>query len=128
MRSLASTVALALLGSVLAAGAEAQQAPARESHILVYGDDACPPSTSDEIVVCARRPEEERYRIPPPLRRGDRRTERSWTSAAAELEEIQRETRPDGCSVVGSWGQSGCTQAMIRQWRAERRARARDRR
>jgi hypothetical protein len=44
-----------------------------------------------------------------------------------ELEEVQRDTRPDSCSVVGSWGQSGCTQQMFRQWRADRRERARER-
>lgn len=37
--------------------------------VLVYGSDPCPKSTNpDEIVVCARRPEEERYRIPPAVR------------------------------------------------------------
>ena len=103
---------------------QAQEPPQRESHVVVYGDDACPPSTDDEVVVCGRRPEEERYRIPAPLRRGDRRTETSWTSQAEALEEAQRDTRPNSCSVVGSWGQSGCFDQMMRQWRAERRVRA----
>ena len=53
------------------------------------------PSPIDEIVVCARRPDDERYRIPEPLRRSERRTEASWSSHAAELDEIQRDTRPD---------------------------------
>ena len=119
-------VAVLLLG--LAGAAVAQPAPrARESQVVVYGDDPCPQSSEDEIVVCARRPEEERYRIPAPLRESRRRPESSWSSHAAELEEVQRDTRPDSCSVVGSWGQSGCTQQWIRQWRAERRERARER-
>jgi hypothetical protein len=118
-------LALGLLAS--AAGAQAEpSAASSESHVVVYGDDPCPPSTDDQVVVCGRRPEEERYRIPRPLRRSSRRPESSWASDAADLEEAQRETRPDGCSVIGSWGQSGCTQQMIRQWRAERRARARE--
>jgi len=113
-----------LIGLALPAAALAQQPPpTRESHVTVYGDDPCPQSTADEVVVCARRPDDERYRIPAPLRRSSRRTEASWSSHAAELEEVQRDTRPDSCSVVGSYGQSGCTQQMIRQWRAERRAR-----
>ena len=73
-------------------------------------------------------PEGERYRIPESLRRTGQRREGAWTSHAMELEEVQRDTRPDSCSVVGSWGQSGCTQQMIRQWRAERRAREREER
>ena len=32
--------------------------------VVVYGDDPCPQSTADEVVVCARRPDDERYRIP----------------------------------------------------------------
>src|SRR3712207_7886913 len=47
-------------------GAASAQAPAAEpkiSAIVVYGNDACPPSTDDTIVVCARKPEGERYRI-----------------------------------------------------------------
>jgi hypothetical protein len=97
--------------------------PERETSLVVYGNDPCPqPSDPDEIVVCARRPETERYRIPPALRqRPDHPTEVSWGSRASELDAAQRDTRPDGCSVVGSFGQSGCQAAFIRQWYAERR-------
>ena len=115
-----------LLGLDLPAPAPAQQPDAgRQSHVTVYGEDPCPPSQGDDIVVCARRPEEERYRIPAPLREEGRRRQQSWGSRSAELEEAQRDTRPDSCSVVGSYGQSGCTQQLVRQWRAERRERAR---
>lgn len=118
--------AIALLAPCAALPAAAQPESARERNLVVYGDDPCPePADEEEIVVCARQPEEERYRIPAPLRRGDRRTEASWTARAAALEDAQRDTRPDGCSVVGSFGQTGCTQQMLRQWQAERRARNR---
>ena len=49
-----------------AAPALAQQT--RVSEIIVYGTDPCPRSTDDEIVVCARKPESERFRIPEALR------------------------------------------------------------
>ena len=126
LRALSAMLAAGLIASGGAAAQAAESAPSRESHVIVYGDDACPPSTDDEVVVCGRRPEGERYRIPAPLRRSSRRPESSWSSNVAELEEVQRDTRPDSCSVIGSWGQSGCTQQLIRQWRAERRARARE--
>jgi hypothetical protein len=102
------------------------QAPERETRLLVYGDDPCPQAEDEEeIVVCARRPEDERYRIPPRFRaQRDRPLEVSWTARAWELEDAQRFTRPNSCSVVGSDGQTGCTEAMIRQWAAERRAEA----
>ena len=102
---------------------EAESVPEREANVIVYGDDPCPPATGDEIVICARRPEEERYRIPEPLRRSSEPPELGGISRIEALEEAQRDTRPDSCSPVGSFGQTGCTQQLLRQWRAERRAR-----
>lgn len=107
---------------------DAAHPPEREANVIVYGDDPCPqPTAEDEIVVCARRPEEERYRIPEPLRRSSRPPPAAWTTRVAELEDAQRDTRPDSCSPVGSFGQTGCTQEMMRRWRAERRAMQRQR-
>ncbi len=101
---------------------QAPSAPARESTIIVYGNDPCPqPESESDAVVCARRPEEERYRIPRQIRERQQ-TETSWASRVESLEEESRPMRPGSCSVVGSGGQSGCTNALIRQWFAERRA------
>jgi len=98
------------------------QPPERESALVVYGEDPCPRSEDGEVVVCARRPEEERYRIPRRLRERQP-IEAAWRSRVAALEEESRAMRPGSCSVVGAFGQTGCTQALIRQWYAERRAR-----
>ena len=97
-------------------------APSRESQIDVFGADPCPPSTADEIVVCHRRPEEERYRIPAPLRHSQERTEQAWGARAETMDEVSSQVLPNSCSVIGSYGQSGCQQALIRQWYAARRA------
>jgi len=116
--------ALALIFLISAQFVPAAQAkaPERESTMVIYGEDACP-LVEGEVVVCARRPEEERYRIPRRLRERQS-TETAWASRVETLEETGRAMRPDGCSVIGSFGQTGCTQALIRQWQAERRARA----
>jgi len=119
-------VVLALALSAVPAIAQEEQdegAPDRESTILVYGNDDCPPSTDDNVVVCARRPEEERYRIPRDLRHANEVPEQSWASRVESLEEASRHGRPGSCSVDGSYGQTGCMAAAIRQWQAERRAR-----
>ena len=99
--------------------------PVRQIQITVYGEDRCPePESEDEVVVCARQPEEERYRVPPALReRRDRPAEISWQSRNEMLEEDARTQRPDSCSVVGSGGFTGCAAAFIRQWYDERRSR-----
>ena len=105
--------------------AESAPPPQRTISLEVYGSDPCPVGEGDEIIVCARKPESERYRIPKPLReQKDRRpAEVSWGSRVAEMEEVNRPTMPNSCSVNGSGGQSGCHQQMLRQWFAERRMR-----
>ena len=119
---------LLILTALVAAAAPAlaqDDAPTsrlRESQIEVYGQDPCPQSTDEEIVVCHRRPEEERYRIPAPLRHSTQRTEQAWGARVETMDEVSRQVLPNSCSVVGSYGQSGCQQAFIRQWYASRRA------
>jgi len=115
---------LAALAAAAPALAQDEPAPSstRESQIEVYGQDACPQSTDDEIVVCHRRPEEERYRIPAPLRHSTQRAEQGWGARAETMDEVSRQVLPNSCSVVGSYGQTGCQQAFIRQWYDSRRA------
>ena len=125
-----SPLRLAALLSVAAAlpqAALAADPPSRQSTLVVFGNDPCPTTGPDnEVVVCARRPEEERYRIPRRIRERQP-TETSWASRVEGLEDESRQMRPNSCSVVGSNGFTGCTSQMIRQWYAERRARRAER-
>ncbi len=102
---------------------EEGEPPEREASVVVYGDDPCPRSSEEEVVICARQPEDDRYRIPEPLRRSSKPPELGGISRIEALEDAQRDTRPGSCSVVGSFGHTGCTQDLIRQWQADRRAR-----
>jgi hypothetical protein len=117
-----------IITALIAAAAPAQaqdgpsSPPARESQIEIFGQDPCPQPVGDEIVVCHRRPEEERYRIPAPLRHSRDRVEQAWGARAETMDEVSSQSLPNSCSVVGSYGQSGCQQAFIRQWYASRRA------
>lgn len=120
-------LSLALAGAAVAllAGAPAAaQAPAAEpkvSAMIVYGDDPCPPSSDDTIVVCARKPEGERYRIPEVLR-GDPNDPKNqaWAERATALEYAGR-SGIGSCSPVGPGGASGCFNQIVREARAERR-------
>ncbi|MBA3942060.1 MAG: hypothetical protein C0520_12695, partial [Sphingopyxis sp.] len=60
-------LALFLAGSAAALPAAAQEPADAEkiNQVIVYGDDKCEQSSPDEIVVCNRLPESERYRVPP---------------------------------------------------------------
>jgi hypothetical protein len=78
----------------------------------VYGDDPCPQSTADEIVVCRRMAEDERYRIPEPLRGSDSPANESWSSRVKSFETVG-DFGPLSCSPVGAGGELGCTAQMI---------------
>ena len=115
---LAATAALAGGLAALSAPANAQ-ARGNVSEIIVYGNDPCPRSTDDEVVVCARRPETERYRIPERFRTsGPRQTRESWANRARALETVGA-TGINSCSPVGPAGFTGCLNQVIKQARAE---------
>lgn len=112
-----------LMAAFLPVAALAADPPARTVTTTVYGTDPCPRPKGDEIIVCGREPEGERYRIPKRFRSGPRvesGASASWASRVAGLEDAQRFTRPNSCSAIGSNGQTGCTQAMLQQWFRER--------
>ena len=68
--------------------------------VIVYGDDPCPQSTGDEIVVCARMPDNERYRIPPELRTDPNSPAvQSWVNRARTLEYVGL-SGTDSCSIT----------------------------
>jgi hypothetical protein len=100
--------------------------PERISFLVAFGEEKCREAVGDEIVVCANVPENERYRIPPALRKKERViTDRSWSSAVETLDSFARDLRPNSCSVNGSGGFTGCTQKLLQTWFAERRGKLR---
>ncbi len=111
------TLGIAAIGlagvALLPAPANAQGT--RVSEVIVYGTDPCPRSTDDEIVVCARKPEAERYRIPEALRQGGSlQSRQAWAARAKQFEVVGR-TGINSCSPVGPGGWTGCTEQLIKQ-------------
>jgi hypothetical protein len=125
MRAAAALIAAGL--ALVAAPALAQEEgtgadDARVNQLIVYGDDDCPQGGVDEIIVCARFPEEERFRIPRSLRdRPDSPASRSWYDRAIDLSYVGR-SGIGSCSPTGAGGFVGCQSQLIAQARAERRA------
>jgi hypothetical protein len=117
--ALATIAALALASTPSAFAAPARDAPAKEriATLVVFGDDPCPRSSDDEVVVCARQPESERYRIPKQFRGRQYNAARdgSWAGTAKVLEYVSRQGLPDSCSPTGSYGQSGCFRKFLEQ-------------
>jgi len=121
---LAGTAAAAAGSLAVPAPAVAQQNAIAE--IIVYGNDPCPRSTDDQVVVCARRPEAERYRLPQTMRpSGTRQQGQSWAERSKSLETVGQ-TGINSCSPVGPAGYTGCLMQVIQKARGERAQQAHD--
>lgn len=91
----------------------AQQGTAAE--VVVYGNDPCPRSTDDQVVVCSRRPETERYRLPKNQQlQGTRQQRQSWAKKSQQLMTVGN-TGTGSCSAVGPGGREGCLTQQIQQ-------------
>lgn len=122
--------ALLLTGFTIPALAQPSSAPTaataptteKVNLVIVYGEDACPQSQGDDIVVCARKGEEERYRIPEPLRGNPNEpSKQAWGERVRSMEYIGR-SGTESCSPVGSGGATGCFAQLSRLAKAERQA------
>jgi hypothetical protein len=108
-------LSVAALGVVLVHAPAAAQDAANEpkvNQLIIYGEDKCPPSTDEEITVCARLDEGERYRIPKELRESDNPVNQSWTDKVRSFEAVGN-FGPLSCTPVGAGGELGCTAKMI---------------
>lgn len=112
MKRLLPLIALSAAGFWAAPAAAQDQAGDKVNVIDVYGDDPCPQSTAEEIVVCRRMDEDDRYRIPEPLRGSDSPANESWSSKVRAYEAVG-DFGPLSCSPVGAGGELGCTAQMI---------------
>ncbi|MFW2831569.1 hypothetical protein [Sphingomonas sp. ID0503] len=93
-------------------------AQAIERYVEVFGSDPCPVSGDGEIVVCARKPEGDRYRIPEKLRGEGSVANKTWAARASELEYVGA-SGAASCSASGQGGWTGCWSELMRQARAE---------
>ena len=123
LAALAASSAPAQPPQVPVPNASPPAAEPRINQVIVYGDDPCSPSRDpNEITVCARLPEADRYRIPPNLRDNPNApANQSWSNRATELAYVGR-TGTDSCSTSGPGGFTGCLNQIINHAQAERHA------
>lgn len=118
------TLALCLIAATpllaTAPAAAQDEAGDKVNMVIVYGDDECPPPAEGEITVCARKEENERYRIPENLRLSDSPQNVSWTERVERYEMIGA-FGTLSCDPAGAGGFTGCTQQMINAAYADRR-------
>ena len=124
MRPLTFALCLSALAPLLAAIPAQAQAAAEEPKVnlvIVYGEDKCPESSEDTIIVCARKNEGERYRIPEPLRESASPQNESWTNRVQAYETVNA-SGTMSCSPVGAGGWTGCSGKLIDNAYAEKRS------
>lgn len=117
---LVAATAAATAALVATPAAAQQEAGDRVNTVIVYGDDECPQSTDNEIVVCARMDENERYRIPEALRQSSSPQNEPWANKVRAYETVGN-FGALSCSPAGSGGELGCTAKMIEAAYQERR-------
>jgi hypothetical protein len=111
---------------LLAVQAQAQDAPTGQpgdekiNQLIIYGDDECPESKGDEIVVCARMDEAARYRIPSSLRGDPNDPRNQATSERIKAYEYVAASGTMSCSPSGAGGFTGCGLAEINRAYAEK--------
>jgi hypothetical protein len=122
MKIVSAVAALGLLSGL--AALPAAPALAQNQRIIeVFGNDPCPSSNGEEVVVCNRKPERERFRIPETLRTTEveRGAQNRGVALADSIREASSSSLPDNCSPAGGAGQTGCWRKQAQAARAERR-------
>jgi hypothetical protein len=127
--SAAALLALGAVSPAMAAQDEPQQnsgavsAPERITQVIVYGDDPCVKGGENEIVVCVRRAERERYRIPQAMRgKTDDLRNESWLNRSKSVEYVGA-NGTNSCSPVGAGGFTGCFAKIAAEAKAEYKSR-----
>ena len=85
----AATALFPLALAIRLARRRAGRSGEKVNQLIVYGDDPCPQSRADEITVCARKDEFERFRIPAPLREsGTSPKNEAWNNKVLAYETV----------------------------------------
>lgn len=95
----------------------------RQRLVTVFGTEECPkPTSPDEIVVCARLPDSEVYRIPQKLRQADKRVSPFQTNRNLLLGDVAGGAGGSigSCSANGPGGMIGCSRNMVDAWAQDR--------
>ncbi|PAX09347.1 hypothetical protein [Sphingomonas lenta] len=106
------------------AAAQTGDTPQRIRSVTVQPGETCPPSTSDEVVVCYS-PGGSPYRIPPAVRdEGPIPAQnQAWAARAQVVRDASRVAGglPNTCSPIGTGGQTGCATFQSPDYVAGRR-------
>jgi len=93
--------------------------------IDVYGDEKCPSSNGQQIVVCHRHDLKEKYRIPKDLRDSEPEPQAAGGNvgaASAVATTGGTGVQVQSCNAIGAGVNAGCTKSQLDKWKAQQRA------
>jgi hypothetical protein len=125
-RLLILTLALSgAAGTQFAAPMPALAQISQDRVVDVYGDEKCPSSNGQQIVVCRHHDIQEKYRIPKDLRD----SELAPQAAGGNTNALSAVNTTGGtgvqiqsCNAIGSGVNAGCTKSQLDNWKAQQRA------
>ena len=114
-------VSLAAISAAIVMPAAAQDAAGdKVNQLIIYGSDACPVAANpNEITVCARKPEAERFRIPEMFRGAESPQNEAWSNKVLAYETMGK-TGTMSCTPTGGGGWTGCQAQLINEAYKER--------
>ncbi len=128
MRSLLF-VSLAAVGTLGVAGLASTPAAAQQADrvIDIYGNDRCPSSNGQDIVVCVRHKDSERYRIPQTLREQAPSPQAAGNNGLAAMQSTGASgVQINSCNTIGAGVAVGCTKQAADAWAAQKAATKKD--
>jgi hypothetical protein len=109
--------------AALTAGPVAAQV--KDRVVIIYGNDKCPANNGQEIVVCKRAPETERFRIPKDLRDAEPTPQAAGGNANA-LNAVATTggtgVQVQSCNAIGAGVSAGCLTNELSNWKAQQNA------
>lgn len=128
MRSLL-LVALAATGAIAMGGLAARPAAAQQADRIIdtYGDEKCPSSNGQEIVVCRHHDIQEKYRIPKDLREQAPSPQAAGNTGLAAMSSTgSTGVQINSCNSIGAGVAAGCTKQAADAWAAQKAADKKD--
>ncbi len=120
-----SMLAPAALGAPTLVAAPAIAQISQDRIIDIYGDEKCPSSNGQEIVVCRPHPKGEQFRIPKELREQEAAPQAAGGNATA-LSAVNTTggtgVQINSCNAIGAGVAVGCTKQQTDAWKAQQRA------
>jgi len=122
-------LSLAATGTLGAIALAPQPAAAQQADriIDIYGNDKCPSDNGQEIVVCHRHNETERYRIPKTLRDQESVPQAVQNNGLAAMNGTGGTgVQVNSCNSIGAGVAVGCTKQAADAWAAQKAADKKD--